>query len=483
MAKSIKRNFVYNILLNVSSVIFPLITAPYVARVLEPEGVGLFNFSQTYAGYFALVALLGIPKYGIREVSKIRDNKDNLNRLVSQLMTIALITTIGVTIIYLATIALIGQLKENYIIFLLAGFSVYLAPFNINWYYQGIEEFGFITLRSVVVRAISVICLFLFVHERNDLVIYVILGMLGTVLADIWNYSKMIQSGIHPHFTLDGLRPHLKPLWLLFASSMAISIYTVLNTLMLGFIRDYTEVAFFRNASNISQLVLMIVTSLSTVVIPRFSYCIQNQDLEHANILANQSFSFVVFLSFPMAIGLMCLSPVFIPWFFGNQFQGAVIPMMILSFLIIAIGMSNICGIQIMIGMGMDQQFLNAILCGTVTNFALNCVLIPLWGAIGASIASVVAETTVTSVMLWIIYRQTPIRIGVGRDTFKAFIGSLMFIPVVYFMPKNWPSLLYIICYVGICVVLYFISQWLFKSESMRLFYNMSMSVVKKKMS
>ena len=480
MAKSIKRNFVYNILLNVSSVIFPLITAPYVARVLEPEGVGLFNFSQTYAGYFALVALLGIPKYGIREVSRIRDKMEEMRRLVSQLMTIAFITTIGVTVIYFTTIALIGQLRENYIIFFLAGFTVYLAPFNVNWYYQGMEEFGFITLRSVIIRTVSVVCLFLFVHEKDDLVIYVILGMLGTVVADIWNYLKMVQSGIRPHFTLDGIKPHMKPLLLLFASSIAISVYTVLNTIMLGFIKDYSEVAYYRNASHISQLVLMIVTSLSTVVIPRFSYYIKSRDIEQANKLAKRSFSFVVFLSFPMAMGLMCLSPVFIPWFYGVQFQGAVLPMMILSVLIIAIGMSNICGIQIMIGLGMDKQFLNAILCGTFANFTLNCLLIPQWGAVGSSVASVVAEMLITCVMLWIIYRQTPIRIGAGRDTVKALIGSLSFIPVAYFMPVDWPSLLYILCYVTICASLYFASQWLLRSDSMRQFYDMFVSLIKK---
>ena len=146
--KSIKRNLFYNILLNVSAVIFPLITAPYLARVLEPDGIGLINFSGTYAGYFAMVAVLGIPNYGVREISKVRDDKQKLSQLVSQLMSISALITIGVTIIYLITIALIGQLNENAIIFFIAGFSIYLAPFKINWYYQGIEEFGYITLRS-----------------------------------------------------------------------------------------------------------------------------------------------------------------------------------------------------------------------------------------------------------------------------------------------------------------------------------------------
>jgi len=153
--------------------------------VLEPDGVGLYNFATTYAGYFALVAMLGIPTYGVREVSKARDDKDSLTKLISQLMSIAAITTLAVSILYILTIAIIGQLTENYIIFLIAGFAIYLAPFKINWYYQGIEDFGFITKVSLIVKTLSVICLFIFVRDKDDLVIYVILSVLGSVLADV----------------------------------------------------------------------------------------------------------------------------------------------------------------------------------------------------------------------------------------------------------------------------------------------------------
>ena len=185
--KSIKLNFVYNVLLNVSTVIFPLITAPYVARVLEPDGVGLFNFAGTYAGYFALVALLGIPTYGVREVSKLREDKRGLAKLVSEMMSIAFITTIVVSTIYLLSLGIVGQLKENFILFLLAGFAVYLAPFKINWYYQGLEEFGFITLRSLIIRVLSIICLFLFVREKNDLIIYI--TKVSQVMAHLHNLT------------------------------------------------------------------------------------------------------------------------------------------------------------------------------------------------------------------------------------------------------------------------------------------------------
>lgn len=144
MPKSIKKNFLYNVLLNISSIIFPLVTSPYVARVLEPDGIGLYNFANTYANYFALVALLGMPIYGVREVAKVRDEKALLTNLISQLMTISIISTCLITAFYVLSIWIVGQLSENYIIFLLAGFAIYLAPFKINWFYQGLEEFSYI---------------------------------------------------------------------------------------------------------------------------------------------------------------------------------------------------------------------------------------------------------------------------------------------------------------------------------------------------
>ena len=147
MAKSIKRNFLYNILLNISKVIFPLITAPYVSRVLEPDGVGLFNFANTYAGWFALFAALGIPYYGIREVAKIKDDIDEQAKFISEIISISVIATCICSILMFLTLFFIPQLNENYVIFLVSGIILYMTPFKVDWFFQGKEEFGYITFR------------------------------------------------------------------------------------------------------------------------------------------------------------------------------------------------------------------------------------------------------------------------------------------------------------------------------------------------
>lgn len=437
MAQSIAKNALYNVLLNIASVIFPLITAPYVSRVLEPDGVGLFNFSTTYAGYFSLVAMLGIPTYGVREVSKLRDDKEALTKLVSQLLSISVITTTFVSVVYLVTIAFIGQLSENYIIFIIAGFAIYLAPFKINWYFQGLEEFDGITKVSLIFRTLSVICLFIFVREKSDLIIYVVLCVLGGVLADIWNYYRMCSSGIKPRFTLLGAAMHIKPLMILFASSIAISIYTVLDTLMVGFITDYEETGYYTSAMHISKVIVSAVTSLSLVAVPRVSYYMKNKDYENINILMNKSFSMVSFIAFPIAIGIASIAPTFVPLFLGVKFMGAIMPLVILSTIIVFIGLNNLTGMQVLVGMGYDNYFLYSMLAGTISNFILNIFLIPYFGAIGASISSVFAEFLVLLVTGVYVYKKTAVRLKT-YEMLKAMCGAILFIPIIISLQSHF---------------------------------------------
>ena len=442
MAHSIKKNFLYNILLNISAVIFPLITAPYVSRILEPDGIGLNNFASTYAGYFAMVAMLGIPTYGVREVSKLRNDKKALSELMSELMSIAAIMTVVVSLTYLLTIAFVDKLTENYVIFLLVGFFIYLVPFKIGWYYEGIEDFGFITGRSLIIKTISVLLLFVLVKEKSDLILYVSLNVAGGVLGEVWNFVKMWKSGIRPRFTLKGLRPHLTPLLLLFSSTIAISIYTVLDTLMIGFLTDYNEVGYYSNAMHMSKMILMVVTSLSIVVVPRVSLYMKENNIPKINELTNKSFSVVSFLAFPLAVGLACASPVFVPLFFGARFTEAVVPLMILSMLIIVIGFNNLTGTQILLGMGLDKLFLYSVLTGTVSNFLMNCFFIPSWGAVGASYASLIAEILVLLVSAYFAYKNTQVRITHWQDIIKALVGAFVLIPLIFFLKNyfdGWP--------------------------------------------
>lgn len=463
MSKSIKINFLYNILLNVSKVIFPLITAPYVSRVLEPDGVGLFNFANTYASWFALFAALGIPYYGLREVAKIREDIDEQTKFISEIISISVIATFVCSILMLLTLFFVPQLNENYVIFLVSGIILYTTPLKVDWFFQGKEDFGYITVRSLVIKTLSVGLLFLLVREKSDLLIYVTLNAAAVVLNEIWNFIKLYQSGIHPYFTLSGGR-HIKPLFILFSSSIAISVYTILDTLMLGFMADYNEVGYYNCATHLSKALVPIVTSLAAVALPRVAKLKEEKNWDEINLLMNKSFSIVSFLSFPIAFGVMVVAPMFVPLFFGEQFYGTIIPLQIIIFTVVAIGFNNLTGIQVLLGFGLDKAFLYSLLTGTVSNFVLNLFLIPNYGAKGAAFASVLAEVLILSVMLFFIYQKTPIRFVNFEDTIINIFLSLSFVPIAYIIHTYMSGWLFVFVTIVGCSVVYLFGQLILRT-------------------
>ena len=239
--------------------------------------------------------------------------------------------------------------------FIVAGIVVYTKPFSIEWVYQGLENFGFITIRSFIVKLLCVISLFLFVHNVEDVLIYLWISVSATILNQIWNFVVLAKSGIKVSLKFTDLGKHIRPILLLFASAIAISIYAILDTLMLGFMANYSEVAFYNNASNLSKSILAVVTSLSIVAMPRLSYYMKNQEWDEINLLIKKSMGIISFLAIPMAFGMVLAAPVFIPLFLGEAFEGAVLPLQIMAFVIVAIGFNNLTGVQVLIGLGYDK--------------------------------------------------------------------------------------------------------------------------------
>ena len=456
--QQIRKNVLYNVLLNVSRVLFPFITAPYLSRVLEPDGVGLSDFANYYASFFALVALLGIPTYGVREVAKRRSSPEALQSTVSELFSITFFSSLALTVVYLVSLLVVGQLNENFPIFFIAGVTLYLAPLRTEWYYQGMEQFGYITARSLIIKTLSVICLFLFVRTKSDLIIYVILNALCSIANDLWNFLKMIRSGIRPRITVHGLRPHMRPALLLLASSLAVSVYTMLDTEMLGFMADYEQVGYYGRAANISRMLLMAVTSISIAVIPRVAQSAEVQNYAKVEDIINKSFAVVSFLAIPMSVGLCCIAPAFAPLFYGELFVGTSVPLMIMSFDVLIIGLNNLIAMQGLVGMGHDGLFLKSVLSGSAVNVLMNLLLIPRLGAIGAAIASVAAEFLVLLVSAVYFYRRTPVRIHNFSVLWKGVAGSLLFIPLLILLKHHlagWPLVIVFVCagfllYVGI---------------------------------
>lgn len=472
MSKSVKVNYIFNLLLNISKVLFPLITAPYVSRILSADGIGIFNFTLLYASYFALFACLGVTNYGIREIAKRKESITDSSLFLSHMVSIEFISTVIVTVFYIGSIFLIDQLNENALLFFITGISLYITPFKVEWFFVGREEFGYITMRSLIVKTISVILLFVIVKTKDDLINYILLGIFATVANEGWNYIKLYQMGIRPRLTFTGLTPHLKPIFMLFASTIAISIYSMLDTLMVGFMRTYTDVGYYNTAMHLIKTFIPVAISLSAVAIPRVSSYISKGNIEAINVLMNKSVSVVSFLVFPLAVGIIMIAPEFVPAFFGEDFYGSILPMQIGCLVIVPIGLNNLNGIQILIGLGKDKQFLYSVLSGAITNFILNAILIPPFGASGAAFASVVAETQIFLVNEYSVRKYTQVRVTNFKDIFKALIGALLFIPIGLLLGTVLNSWAYVFVSFILCTVSYIFAEYIMHNNMVVVFIN-----------
>lgn len=468
-------------MLQISKVIFPLITAPYVARVLDPEGVGLANFATIYSSYFALFAVLGIPMYGIREITKRKNDLKATEEFVSQMISIELVSTFIMSFLYILSIFWIDQLNVNFLLFLVAGFSLYFAPFKIEWFFSGREEFGFITFRSLVIKTISVALLFVCVRSQADLINYILLNIFSSMANEFWNYVKLFKLGIRPHLIFKGWRLHFKGVIALFASSIAISIYVMLDTLMLGFQSSYDEVGYYNSAMHIIKALLPIATALSAVAVPRVASFMHKKQTHKINELMSKSLGVVSFLAFPITLGIIAVSPIFVPLFFGEKFAGAVLPMQIGSVLILLIGLNNLNGVQVLIGLDKDKQFFYSVLSGAIANFLLNLILIPRYGAVGATIASVYAETQILIVNEYFVRKYTDVRVNNLKEMYKALIGALLFLPICCGLCIFFNGWLYVGVTVVLCTFIYIAAQFILRNSILGMIQNMLVNKLKTK--
>jgi O-antigen/teichoic acid export membrane protein len=430
---SLKKNVLYNTILTVSNVAFPIITTPYVSRVLGVENIGIVNFATTYASYFALFAALGIPIYGIREIAKHNNDPNARNQIFSELFLINCFSTVIFSLVYLVTIFSVPAFYQDREFLLVAGVSVLFVPLNTDWFFSGREKFKLVTIRSLIAKLISIGGLFIFVRTREDIIPYLLLIIVANLSSQIWNFGYMLKKEVKFQFNNIKIRKHLNAVLILFTSNIAISIYTMLSTLLLGFMSDYTQVGYYTSAIKVSKIILPIVTSMSLVMVARINTIKgENNSHEEVSRLLNRSFEFMMMLAIPATIGLMVIAPRFVPLFFGAEFIPATDSMQLLSLLILIIGLSNLFGIQALISMGHEKKFLIAVLFGTVSNFCLNLLLIGKYGAFGASAASVIAEIIVT--VTTFIFAAKVIRIRINsKGIFQPIAAALLIIPVSMF--------------------------------------------------
>ncbi|GHT01414.1 heteropolysaccharide repeat-containing protein [Bacteroidia bacterium] len=465
---SIKKNIVYNVGLSVANLLFPLVTSPYIYRVLGVENIGLVNFAMSYANYFVLFAALGTGLYGIREIAKYKDNQEQASQLFSEIFRINLITTFIVSLIYFASVFYIPELRQDWHLFIVAGISVYLVPIAIDWYFQGLEEFKMIACRSFIIKCVSFAGLFIFVRQREDVMPYLMLFILSTLGTNVWNLIYAKKKGLKIKWRNLNVKVHIKPMLVFFASNIAASIFVALNVLMLGFLSTYEQVGLFTSSNKITDFAMLAFFAINAVLLPRVAFNKkQNDHLANANLL-QKVFDTNALLIMPVAIGLYLVSARFIPLFFGNEFTGSIVPMQILSFKVIAAMINSFFTTSVLAALGHENKFLIVVCLTATVSFILNWIFIPLYGAVGAAITIIISETTEIFLNLFFVYKFTNIRIK-WHVLWQSFLFALpIFLLYFLFNPLIANDILFLSIFAGTSVLLYLISQiYLAKNQLM----------------
>lgn len=398
---SIKYNFLMDLILKVSTILFPMITFPYVSRVLSPEGLGRVSFATSVISYFQLFAALGIPTYGVRLCTKYRDNRRELSKSFQELLIINGITTVLSYIVFIAALLSVQKLKDESTLLMITSANVLLSTLGVSWLYTAMEQYKYITIRSLIVKVLSVIALFALVHNENDYIIYASITVAGTVGSNIYNliYSRKFVSW-KPTGGYE-LKCHLKPILILFAMSFAGSIYTHLDTLMLGFLTNDVEVGYYTAAVKMKGLLISFTVSLGGVMLPRLSYYLQNNKEDMFNQMSAKAFNIISYIAVPLVIYFILFAKETVLVLSGEGYLNATWPMIAIMPTVLFISLTNMMGYQILIPSVKEDKVLISVTAGAIIDAILNLFLIPQMGALGASLGTLAAELGVLLVQYY----------------------------------------------------------------------------------
>ncbi len=439
--------------------LFPLITFPYAARIIMADGIGQINFFSSIISYISLFTCLGIPMYAIRETAKVRDDQTTLSKTTTEILLLHIsLTLVGYIAVFIIAFT-VPKVMADIPLFLLLSTSIFFTAIGCEWFYQGVEDFKYITIRAITIRSLCVVLLFLLVKTKDDLHYYAIYSVIGSVGNNIFNFCRL-----RKHITLrliicNELRPlrHLKPVLNIFVLNLIVSIYINLDKVMLGLLTTNTSVGYYVGATQMTGLLMRIVSSLSTVMIPRLSYLINNNQMKEFKRIAQFSIDFVIAICIPLSLGLYITAPNVINLLCGPSYAPAIQTLQILSPILIFIAISNVLGIQILYPQGKESIVIKCTVVGAVVNVTLNVCLIPFLENNGAAIASCIAEFMVTLVMIIISHKYIPINYSINRYSNYIIAGILMSATLLTIHSiTTFSNLFSLIIYTILGVIIYF---------------------------
>ena len=430
--KSLAKNSIFMLIYNVLNVLVPFVYSIYVARVLPEYWIGKVTIAQNIAQYFVILAFLGIPTYGLREISKNRGNQEKTNKIFTELFIINFISSITFATVYFGLICAVPDYRSNMTLFLITGSLILFNILDITWLYEGLEEFGFISLRNLIFKTLSIICLFLFVKSEDDYLIFAAIhvGCLG------FNYiTNMLFHRKYVKFSFKNLnfKQHMKPILFLVVVNLAIEIYTLVDVTMIGIFKGEEAVTFYTYASKTQKILLQIISTFTLVLVPRISLLYKENRIDEFNKLLSKTLLLIILLSLPMIVGICFVSNDLSILLYGESYYKSASILNVLSLLAFISPIGYLLGSRVLLVTNNEKLMVIPVASGAVVNIILNAILINTVGVIGAAIASVVSELVVAVIYILLSHKYFKINIKIS-EIIKILIALLLMGVYCYLM-------------------------------------------------
>ena len=467
------KNILYNVLLAISQMLFPLITFPYLARTLGPEHIGVINFAESFAKYFILLAALGIPIYGVREVAKYAHDKLFLSKTFFEIFVINLIGTFLLAIVFIGLIHFVPLLQAEKELFYWALGYFMLQVFQLEWFFTGMNQFKFIAIRSFIIRFLFIAAVFIFIRTKADYVYYFIMQFGLTIILAILNGKKLFELLDISTISIKSLafKKHLKPMAILFLTIFTISVYFSLDTILLGFLADNQSVGYYASALKLNRLFIAVLSAISVAMFPNLVSLYYQGFKDTFVEKIEQSIYLAMSISIPLVIGIVLCAPEIIYFFLGIHFERAILPLQITAPLIFIISLSGIFGFQVLSAVGKDRSIFIAALIGMLVSIIAAIMWVPTFKEIGAAYTILLTEGSV--VLTFFFFAKKHLNLPpIKAIFFKQLMGAIPYILIIIAFKELVPTpllrlmIIIIFAFAWFCVFqLYIVHNSIYKKQ------------------
>lgn len=452
--KSVRFNFIMNFMLTVSQFLFPLITFPYVSRVLKPAGTGSVAFATSVITYFTMFAMLGVPTYGVRACARVREDKEKLSKTVQELLLINVVLMIFCYIVFGLALVFVKEFREDRMLLLISSVSILLNVIGVNWLYSALEQYSYITAATLAFKMLSIVLMFTFVRTPKDYVIYGGITVFANAGSYVLNFIRLRQFVSLKRTGNYDFKRHMRPILIFFALSVATTVYTNLDTVMLKFMKTSTDVGYYDAAVKVKNILVSLVTSLGTVLLPRLSFYIESGKTKEFRAMIAKAVNFVLLLSFPLTIYFAFYARESILLLSGSAYMGSVLPMRVITPTVIMIGLSNVLGIQVLVPTGKENMVVISVAVGAIVDLVLNTIYIPKYGATGAAIGTLAAEIVV--LIIQVVYLRKMLWKMKGEFHWKQIGAAVIVSAAVIWAVRNYLAFESVFITLVVSAVIYF---------------------------